>query len=147
MFYVSPTTNQTDMEKAFKFLQQQKDVAFATVEGGRPRIRVFQIMGMEGRTLYFATAPGKAVFRQLQVNPHVEILAMQGNLSVRAAGRVCFDMPDDMARRLYAANPVLPRLYRRYTDLAYFRLPVAWLDYYDLTPDPPILEHEAYEPE
>lgn len=32
------------MEKAFDFLSQHKDVAFATVEQDMPKIRVFQIM-------------------------------------------------------------------------------------------------------
>ena len=35
------------MEKAFEFLKMNKDVAFATVEDGRPKIRVFQIMRQE----------------------------------------------------------------------------------------------------
>lgn len=72
------------MEKAFAFLSSHKDVAFATVEQDKPKIRVFQIMKQEGHTLYFATS------------------------------------------------------------LAYFRLPVAKLDYYDLTPTPPAFEHYEY---
>ena len=32
------------MEKAFDFLSSHKDVAFATVEQDKPKIRVFQIM-------------------------------------------------------------------------------------------------------
>ncbi len=44
----------------------------------------------------------------------------------------------------YSANPVLPRFYKGYTDLVYFRLPIATLDYYDLTPTPPLQEHYDY---
>lgn len=57
------------MEKAFEFLSCHKDVAFATVEQDRPKIRVFQIMKQEGHTLYFATARHKEVYRQLMENP------------------------------------------------------------------------------
>lgn len=32
------------MEKALEFLKTNKEVAFATVEGDKPKIRVFQIM-------------------------------------------------------------------------------------------------------
>ena len=109
------------MEKAFEFLKTNKEVAFATAEDGKPKIRVFQIMRQEKNILYFVTAPGKEVYRQLQKNPNIEV------------------------REIYAANPVLPRLYRAYTDLAYFRLPAVSLDYYDLTPDPPLQEHYDYE--
>lgn len=135
------------MEKVFDFLSKHKDVAFATVEQNKPKIRVFQIMKQEGRTLYFATSPQKEVYRQLQENPNIELLAMDGNISVRVTGRAMFDVPDGLAREIYADNPVLPRLYKRYTDLVYFRLPVTRLDYYDLTPTPPTFEHYEYESE
>lgn len=133
------------MEKAFEFLSGHKDVAFATVEQDRPKIRVFQIMKQEGHTLYFATARHKEVYRQLMENPHVELLAMEENISVRIAGEAIFDVDDATAQEIYAANPVLPRLYKSYTDLVYFRLPAVSLDYYDLTPDPPLQEHYEYE--
>jgi hypothetical protein len=132
------------MEKAFEFLKVNKEVAFATVEDGKPKIRVFQIMKRDGRTLYFATAPGKEVYRQLQENPNIEILAMRDNVSVRIAGQAVFDVNDKTAQEIYAANPVLPRLYKTYTDLVYFRLPISTLDYYDLTPTPPLQEHYDY---
>lgn len=135
------------MEKVFDFLSKHKDVAFATVEQNKPKIRVFQIMKQEGHTLYFATSPHKEVYRQLQENPNIELLAMDGNISVRVTGRAMFDVPDGLAREIYADNLVLPRLYRRYTDLVYFRLPVTRLDYYDLTPTPPTFEHYEYESE
>lgn len=129
------------MKKAFEFLKENRAVAFATVEGGKPKIRVFEIMKQQENTLYFVTAQGKEVYKQLQENPNVEILAMKGNVFVRIAGQVVFDVDDTTAREIYAANPVLPRLYKTYTDLVYFRLPVATLDYYDLTPTPPLQEH------
>ena len=101
-------------------------------------------MKQEGHTLYFATSPYKEVYRQLQENPNIELLAMDGNVSVRVTGHAVFDVSDDVAREIYADNPVLPRLYKQYTDLAYFRLPVAKSDYYDLTPTPPTFEHYEY---
>ena len=119
-------------------------MAFATVEDCKPKIRVFQIMKQDGHTLYFVTAPGKEVYRQLQKNPNIEILAMRDNVSVRIAGQAVFNVDDKTAQEIYAANPVLPRLYKAYTDLVYFRLPITTLDYYDLTPTPPLQEHYDY---
>lgn len=132
------------MEKALEFLKTNKDVAFATVEDGKPKIRIFQIMKQDAHTLYFVTSPRKEVYRQLQKNPNIEILAMKDNVSVRIAGQAVFDVDDKTAQEIYAANPVLPRLYNKYTDLVYFRLPIATLDYYDLTPTPPLQEHYDY---
>ena len=106
------------MEKALEFLKTHRDVALATVEGDRPKIRVFQIMLQEGATLYFATSAKKEVYRQLQQNPNVELLAMDGDISVRV-------------------TEVLRRLYPGYKAMVYFRLPVTAVDYYDLAPTPP----------
>ena len=39
------------MVKAFDFLSKNKDVAFATVEQDKPKIRVFQIMKQKGHIL------------------------------------------------------------------------------------------------
>lgn len=143
--HIQLNTQITMTEKAFEFLSQHKDVAFATVEGNKPKIRVFQIMKQERHTLYFATDPHKEVYRQLQANPYIELLAMDGNLSVRISGKALFDVPDETAQEIYENNPVLPRLYNRYTDLVYFRLPVKAVDYFDLTPTPPVFEHNEYE--
>lgn len=132
------------MKEAFDFLSEHPDVAFATVENEKPKIRVFQIMRQEGTTLWFATSPHKKVYRQLQINPDIELLAMAGNVFVRVTGEVYFDVPDSLCRKIYETNPVLPRLYEKYSDLTYFRLSIRALDYYDLTPNPPILKHEEY---
>ena len=129
------------MEKGLSFLMSHKDVAFGTVEDDKPKIRVFQIMKREKATLYFTTTTYKEVYKQLQKNPFVELLAMAGNISVRVKGKAVFDVPDNMGEEIYETNPVLMRLYHSYSDLVYFRLDISELDYYDLTPTPPIFEH------
>ena len=129
------------MEKALSFLSRHKDVAFATVEENKPKIRVFQIMKREKETLYFATATHKEVYQQLQKNPFVELLTMAGNISVRVKGKAIFDVADNIGKEIYETNPILIRLYHSYSDLVYFRLAINELDYYDLTPTPPIFNH------
>ena len=129
------------MEKAFDFLRENKDVAFGTVENSRPNLRVFQVMLIKGHTLYFATSPRKEVYRQLRDNPAVEILGMKGNISVRMSGDVKFDVPVDIQKEIYDANTILSDLYPSYDAMVYCRLDVKAIDYYDLTPRPPLLEH------
>lgn len=129
------------MEIGLSFLMSHKDVAFATVEDDKPKIRVFQIMKRENATLYFTTTTYKEVYKQLQKNPFVELLAMAGNISVRVKGKAVFDVPDNIGKEIYETNPVLMRLYHSELDLVYFRLDISELDYYDLTPTPPIFEH------
>ena len=121
------------MEIGLSFLMSHKDVAFATVEDDKPK--------RENATLYFTTTTYKEVYKQLQKNPFVELLAMAGNISVRVKGKAVFDVPDNIGKEIYETNPVLMRLYHSYSDLVYFRLDISELDYYDLTPTPPIFEH------
>lgn len=66
---------------------------------------------------------------------------MADRVSVRCAGEVDFHVDDALRRWIYDHNPVLPRLYSSYDKLAYFALPIAEMDYYDLRPTPPIFRH------
>ena len=129
------------LQKALQFLHDNNEVAFATCEGNFPRLRIFQIMKQEGTVLYFATATNKAVWQELNHNPHVELLAYADKVSVRCSGSVCMKVSDDIQQWIYEHNEVLPRLYTSYDKLAYFSLNIADLDYYDLRPTPPILRH------
>ncbi|MDR2920874.1 MAG: pyridoxamine 5'-phosphate oxidase family protein [Tannerella sp.] len=129
-----------NLEKIYGFLKQNRDIAFATVgDDKKPKIRVFQMMKIDeqANTLYFATSPKKEVFVQLQSKPAVELLAMSGNISVRISGDAIFNVPEEICQEIYNTNPVLSRLYKGYQDLAYFSVPIATLDYFDLTTTPP----------
>lgn len=63
------------------------------------------------------------------------------NISVHISGEAIFDVPDNIAKDIYINNPVLPRLYKTYKDLVYFRLTIDKLDYYDFSFTPPLFEH------
>ena len=71
----------------------------------------------------------------------MELLAYADNISVHCSGTVNFDVEDDVKRWIYDNNPVLPRLYSSYDQLVYFCLPIAEMDYFDLTPTPPVFKH------
>ena len=129
------------LNKALHFLSEHNEIAFATCEGDSPKLRIFQIMKREGNMLYFATSAKKAVWQELQENPNVEILTYADNVSVRCSGMVNFYVSEEMKRWIYEHNDVLSRLYTSYDQLEYFCLPIAELDYYDLTPTPPVNLH------
>ena len=129
------------LNQALQFLSEHNEIALATCEGNLPKLRMFQIMKQEGTVLYFATSAKKAVWRELKENPNVELLAYADKVSVRCAGMVSFYVEDDVKQWIYDHNPVLQRLYSSYDQLDYFCLPIADLDYYDLSPTPPINQH------
>lgn len=124
-----------------QFLRNHKDVALATSEGNIPKLRIFQVMKQEGNVLYFATSEAKAVWRELRKNPNVELIAFEGNISVRCSGMVNFNVEDETKRWIYEHNDVLQRLYSNYAQMVYFCLPIAEMDYYDLQPTPPEFLH------
>ena len=126
---------------ALDFLRDHNEIAFATCEGNLPKLRIFQIMKQKGNVLYFSTSAEKAVWKELMQNPNVEVLAYADNISVRCSGMVNFNVEDDIKRWIYDHNPVLPRLYSSYDQLDYFCLPIAEMDYFDLTPTPPVFKH------
>ena len=129
------------LQKALVFLKEHYEVAFATCEGNLPKVRVFQIMKHDGTDLYFATSAKKDVYKELKANPNVEILSVADKVSVRGAGKVFFDVADEVKQWIYNNNPVLPRLYTSYEKLEYFCLRLSKVDYYDLNPTPPVLLH------
>ena len=129
------------LQKALDFLRDHNEIAFATCEGNLPKLRIFQIMKQEGTRLYFATSSEKAVWKELQANPNVELLAYADKVSVRCVGAVSFEVPDDIQQWIYDHNEVLPLLYTSYDKLAYFSLNIAELDYFDLQPTPPVFKH------
>ena len=129
------------MERALQFLRSHKDVALATSEDNIPLLRIFRVMKQEGNVLYFATSEAKAVWRELRKNPNVELIAYEGNISVRCSGMVNFNVEDATKRWIYEHNEVLQRLYTSYDQMAYFCLPIAEMDYYDLQPTPPEFLH------
>ena len=129
------------MQTALDFLKVHNEIAFATCEGNLPKLRIFQIMKQEGTVFYFATSVNKAVWKELQANPNVELLAYADKVSVRCVGAVSFEVPDDIQQWIYDHNEVLPQLYTSYDKLAYFSLNIAEMDYFDLRPTPPVMKH------
>ncbi len=129
------------IQRAVEFLRRHVEVALATCEGRRPHMRVFQIMKVEGKTLYFATSPEKQVYKQLHENPNIEVMSSNGEAYVKCNGKAHFDVDDDTAQWIYTHNAVLPRLYTSWDKLVYFKMAIETLDHYDLEPTPPVFKH------
>lgn len=127
--------------KLLEIFKQNKDVAFATSVDGKPYVRIFQIMKIDGDSIYFATSPKKEVYAHLRKNPTVAILDLNGASFARVSGKIDFNIPDEIQREIFDTNPVLPRLYESYKDLVYLRLPAESADYFDLSTNPPTLVH------
>jgi len=129
------------MEKIFKFLDENIEGTLATVEGEKPRIRVFQIMKRADKTLFFATSAHKHVYSELTENPCVEFMSWKGNVFVRVAGKADFSVDDETQQEIFRNNAVLQRIYGDYRKLVYFKVDPEAIEYFDLSPTPPISEY------
>lgn len=130
------------LQKSLDFIQQHKELAFATSNNNKPQLRIMQLMGIKDNKLCFATSPKKAVWRELLENQYVEFLAYANNISVRIKGITSFNVDASTAESIFYAqgNEVLPRLYKKYQDMAFFYVNITHIDYFDLAQTPPQTE-------
>lgn len=100
------------MKEALRFIQGNKVFFMATVDGDQPRLRPLGfVMEFEGK-VYFGVGDQKAVYRQMQAQPKVEICSVSpdGNW-LRLSGRAVFDMRPEVFEAAVKALPVLGEMY------------------------------------
>ncbi len=101
----------TNAEKVNEFLNRAGVWYFLTTDGNRPKGRPFRFHLLKDGTIYFGTGTFKNVFRQMTVNPHVEVLAVCGNEFLRYDGEAVFEESNDLADIVLANAPAMQKLY------------------------------------
>lgn len=101
----------TNMEKVNEFLDKAGVWFFLTTDGKQPKGRPFRFHLLKDGTLYFGTGTFKKVYRQIQKNPHVEILAVHGDEFLRLDGKVAFEKTDEIAKAVLANAPAMQKIY------------------------------------
>jgi uncharacterized pyridoxamine 5'-phosphate oxidase family protein len=100
------------MQEVYDFLKKCGTYYLATVEGDQPRVRPFGTADIfEGR-LYIQTGKVKAVSRQMQANPKVEICAFEKGEWLRIAATAVRDDRMEPKQHMLAAYPSLQRMYK-----------------------------------
>ncbi|MDY2626866.1 MAG: pyridoxamine 5'-phosphate oxidase family protein, partial [Lachnospiraceae bacterium] len=78
------------MQRVYDFLKKAGTYYLATMDGEQPRIRPFGTVDLfEGR-IYIQTGKSKSVSKQMQINPKIEICAMDEDKWIRVEATVCF---------------------------------------------------------
>lgn len=100
------------MKKALEFLQQCGIFYLATNEGTQPRVRPFgAVFEYEGK-LYIVTNNTKQCYKQMEVNPKVEISAMNKKGQwIRITGEVANDDRREVKQLALETNPSLKSMY------------------------------------
>lgn len=100
------------MEKVLEFLQKAKTWYLATVEGDQPRVRPFGAQMVYNGKLYITTSNQKNVYKQMMVNPKVEICGMDDTGRwIRITGKLVEDTSVEAKQAMLDANPGLNRMY------------------------------------
>lgn len=109
---------QTNVEKVNDFLNKAGVWYFLTTDGNKPKGRPFGFHELKDGVLYFGTGTHKNVYRQLQENPNVEVLACKGGQFMRYDGTAVLD-EDEAGRALgqaaVDASPVMKKIYNEET--------------------------------
>lgn len=100
------------MNEVFEFLTENPTFYLATIDGDQARVRPFGAVAKFEDKLYFCTNNTKDVFKQLTVNPKVEIstTSKKGEW-IRLTGNAASDPSKEAKAAMLEANPMLKKMY------------------------------------
>ena len=101
----------SNVEKVNAFLDKAQVFYFLTTDGDQPKGRPFGFHMLSDGRLYFGCGTFKSVFRQLTVNPKVEVLALDGDTFLRYDGTAKIVKDDALLEKVRAAMPQIMDLY------------------------------------
>ncbi|MEA4955156.1 MAG: pyridoxamine 5'-phosphate oxidase family protein [Pseudoflavonifractor sp.] len=100
------------MKEVYEFLKKCGTYYLATVDGDQPRVRPFGTVDIFEGKLYIQTGKVKAVSRQMQQNPKVEICACDGGDWLRVAATVVRDDRIEVKVHMLNEYPELQGMYK-----------------------------------
>ena len=127
-------------EECFKKLREIIDVTISTVDtNGNPQSRIIDIMHNNSDTIYFLTARGKNFYKELENNPHISILGLKDNKTIRIETKAK-KLADQKKwiDLMFEKNPIMNNVYpdkSRYI-LEPFCITSGKIEYFDLTQHP-----------
>ena len=87
------------IEKVNEFLTQAVTFYLTTVDGNRPKCRPIGFHMVNGDKLYFGVGEFKEVYKQMQINPNVEVCAAAGKEFLRYYGKAVFETDYSIAEK------------------------------------------------
>lgn len=100
------------MNEVFDFLKQAGTYYLATVEGDQPRVRPFGTVNVFEGKLYIQTGKVKAVAKQIEADPKVEVCAFKDGKWIRVAGELVEDDRIEAQKAMLDAYPELSGMYK-----------------------------------
>ncbi len=102
------------MNEITDFLSASSIQYLATIgTDGRPKVRPFQFMFEEEGKMYFCTSNTKEVYKELSLQPWVELCAIGENNSwIRISGKVVFTQSREVKIRILEISPLVKSIYQ-----------------------------------
>jgi uncharacterized pyridoxamine 5'-phosphate oxidase family protein len=129
------------MKEVYDFLKKCQTYFLATVDGDQPRVRPFGTADLFENKLYIQTGKVKAVSKQIQANPKVEICAFDGSQWVRITATAVRDDRVEAKTHMLDAYPSLQDRYKAddgNTEVLYLKDAVA--TFYSFTAEPRVIK-------
>ena len=104
------------MQEVYEFLKKCGVYYLATADGDQPRVRPFGTQDIFEGKLYIQTGKSKAVSRQIQANPKVEICAFADGQWLRISGKLVRDDRIEAKKHMLDAHPQLKGMYSAEDD-------------------------------
>jgi len=122
-------------QKIDEFISEAEVFYLATVDGDKPKNRPLGFHLLKDDKIYFGVGNQKDVYKQMTVNPNVEISAVVGTDFLRYYGKAVFEETYDFADSIVAGNEFLQGIYNDETGfkLAIFHLEEATAELRDIT--------------
>ena len=101
----------SNAQKVSEFLDKAKVFYFLTIDGNQPKGRPFGFQMLVDDKLYFGCGTFKNVFKQITVNPQVEVLAVNGGEFMRYDGTAKIVRDDALLNKVHEKMPDIMALY------------------------------------
>lgn len=100
-------------QEVVQFINENPNLFFATVENNLPKVRPFQFMFADGEKIYFCTGNHKEVFKQLEINPNIELSTISPKLEwLRLNGKVKFINDLYIKNKMIVSSPLVKSIYK-----------------------------------
>lgn len=118
-----------------EFMNEAQVFFLATVDGDKPKNRPLGFHLLKDGKLYFGIGNHKDVYKQMEKNPYVEIVALVETDFLRYYGKAVFEEDYALADAIVAENEFLQSIYNDETGfkLAIFHLEEASAEIRDVT--------------
>ncbi|MBR2557200.1 MAG: pyridoxamine 5'-phosphate oxidase family protein [Methanobrevibacter sp.] len=101
----------SDIAKIDEFLTRAEVFYLATVDGDQPKCRPLGFHLLEDDKIYFGVGTFKNVYKQLQANPKLEVVAWDGEHFLRYYGEANLEKNENVVKKAFEMMPDIKEVY------------------------------------